>query len=76
MLQAIRERVTIKPGGLLQVRRPDLPSGVEADVIIMIEQPGHASECLASFVGKGKGCFKSVEDVDAFIRNERDSWSK
>ncbi len=29
---------------------------------------------LLELVGKGKGCFKSAAEVDAFIRAERDAW--
>jgi hypothetical protein len=33
----IRERVSIKPGGLIEIRRPDLPVGAEAEVIVILE---------------------------------------
>ena len=29
---------------------------------------------LAIFLGAGKGCFESAEQIDAFLRGERDSW--
>lgn len=35
-----------------------------------IDEPGS----LLELIGKGKGCFKSAEEVDAFIRAERDAW--
>lgn len=76
MLRAIRERVTIKPGGMIEIHRPELPVGTEAEVIIMVEQPAVELPPLASFVGKGKGCFSSAAEVDAFIRAERDQWER
>jgi hypothetical protein len=29
---------------------------------------------ILSLIGKGKGCFNSATEVDAFIRAERDAW--
>ena len=29
---------------------------------------------LSQLIGKGKGCFESAADIDAFIRAERDAW--
>lgn len=29
---------------------------------------------LASFLGAGKGCFETAEEIDAFLRGERDAW--
>ncbi|MBI3797102.1 MAG: hypothetical protein HY268_09075 [Deltaproteobacteria bacterium] len=76
MLQAIRERVTIKPGGMIELCHPELPAGVEAEVIIMVEQPAEEPPPLASFIGKGKGCFSNAAAIDTFIRAERDTWER
>lgn len=32
------------------------------------------SSSLLSFMGKGQGMFSTPEEVDAFLRQERDSW--
>lgn len=37
-----------------------------------IEKP----RSLLELIGKGKGCFKSAAEIDAFIREERDAWEK
>ncbi|MDD5308234.1 MAG: hypothetical protein PHU25_13005 [Deltaproteobacteria bacterium] len=37
MLHAIRERVRIKLGGVIEIRRSDLPEGQEAEVIVMLD---------------------------------------
>ena len=76
MIQAIRERVTIKPGGTIEIRDPDLPVGVTAEVIVMIEQPQVEPPPLTCLIGKGTGCFSSIEEVDAFLRAERDAWER
>jgi len=77
MLHAIREKVTVKPGGVLELYHPELPAGTEAEVIIMVQRLGATPrEPLASFVGRIKGCFASAEEVDTHIRKERDTWSQ
>lgn len=35
----IRKRVTIEPGGLIEVRDPVLPDGAEAELVINVELP-------------------------------------
>lgn len=46
----------------------------------LLEQKWPAAERpavnYASFIGAGKGLFDSAEDVDRFIREERDAWEK
>lgn len=83
MAETIRQRVTIQPGGVLAIQHPELPVGVEADVliqtgdtIVLIEVKRRLEETspLSSFIGRGKGCFKSAEEIDEFIRAERDAW--
>ena len=59
MIQTSREHVTVKPGGVIEIHRPDLAAGTKAEVIIIVEQPEAELPSLASFVGKGKGCFAS-----------------
>jgi len=31
---------------------------------------------LSQLIGKGKGCFDSAAEIDAFIRAERDAWER
>lgn len=41
----IYERVTVRPGGLIEVRNPSLPAGAQADVVIQVEsEPGIPEE--------------------------------
>jgi hypothetical protein len=35
----IRERVTVKEGGRIEILHPELPVGTEAEVIVLVEQP-------------------------------------
>lgn len=76
MLNAIKEKVTVKAGGKIVIQSPELIEGTTAEVIVMVDNPPEKSRSLMSFfgVGKGKGSFKTAKDVDSFIRAERDSW--
>lgn len=74
MTQAIRERATIGPGGRVEIRHPDLPVGEEVDVILLVEIRGTQPTPMTSFLGQGKGCFGSAEEIDAFLESERDAW--
>jgi hypothetical protein len=35
----IRQRVKIQPGGTVEIRNPDLPAGVEAEVVVTVAGP-------------------------------------
>jgi hypothetical protein len=82
MVAAIKQTVTIGPGGTVQVSSPELPAGARAEVIVLVqsESPTSATEApaptLSSLFGVGKGGFRSVEEVDQFIRSERDLWDR
>jgi hypothetical protein len=73
-MQATKHQVTVQPGGRVELDDPQLPAGTEAEVIVMVEDRAVLPP-LASFAGKGKGCFTDADEVDAFLRAERDSWA-
>ena len=75
MAITVRERVVVRNEGILEIRHPELPEGAEAEVIILLE-PRQDIPPLGSFIGQGKGCFSSVEEVDAFLRSEREAWEE
>lgn len=37
-------------------------------------EPSESSQGLSRFIGAAKGNYKSVEEIDQFIRQERDAW--
>jgi len=76
MDQALRKRVTIQPGGRIELQSPELPDGAEADVVVVVSPTPTRKRSLVEFIGAGKGLFKSAEEVDAYIREERDSWER
>jgi hypothetical protein len=73
-MQAIRQHVTVQPNGLIQVHVPELKPGTVAEVIILESAELPPPKRLADSVGKGRGAFATPEEVDTFIRKERDAW--
>ena len=76
MVSALKKRVTIQPGGLVEIRSDELKPGAVAEVIVLVEQGTGTPPSLSSFVGKGQGCFSGIQEVDRFIRSERDAWER
>lgn len=42
MPAAIKQIVTVRPGGVVEVRSPDLHAGDQAEVTVVVVQPGSA----------------------------------
>ncbi|MFH1737833.1 MAG: hypothetical protein ABIH23_02410 [bacterium] len=82
MIQAIKETVRILPGGVIEIRRPQLPEGALAEVIVMLESdtPMRDTESpvrpLTDFFGACKGMFASADEADGFIRELREEWER
>jgi hypothetical protein len=73
---AIKQDATVQPGGVIQIRSDLLPEGARAEVIVLLDAASQHAPTLSSFLGAAKGGFKSPEEVDAFLKAERDSWER
>jgi len=76
MTQAIRESITVEQEGVIEIHNPALSVGTRAEVIVLVEQPVTEDQPLASFLGRGRGCFADAAQVDSFLRAERESWDQ
>jgi hypothetical protein len=76
MVRAIKEYVVVKAGDLIEIRRPELPTGTAAEVIVMVDDGLSASPSLSSLLGRASSGYASGEEADAFIRRERDAWER
>jgi hypothetical protein len=72
MITAVRQRVTVQPGGVVEVRSPELRAGTEAEVIVLVSESSPAQPTWASFIGSGRGTFKSADEIDAYVSDIRD----
>ncbi len=43
METALRRKTVVKPGGVIEIRSPELPEGAVAEVIVILERPGTGS---------------------------------
>lgn len=73
MLNGLRQIVTVQPGGLIELRSPELPPGATVEVIVLLESKP-AQQSLTRFIGAAPGNFETPEAVDQFVRQERDAW--
>lgn len=76
MISELRTQATVQPGGLVEIRSAELPEGATVEIILSINAsvPKETrDQNLLDFMGAAKGLFSSVEDVDTYIREERDS---
>lgn len=76
---ARRVTTTVQAGGKIEVRAPDLPLGQPVEVIIRLAngQPS-GRRSIVDILAECPGglLFKTPEDVDAYIREDRDSWER
>jgi len=77
MQAAIYKRTAVLPGGKIEIADLKLPIGESVDVFVLlshspIQKRRSALDILAE--ASGQRLFKKVEEVDAYIREERDSW--
>lgn len=73
----VRVNTVVLPGGKIEISRPELIPGRQATVVVLIEdqppvEPRHVIDILANL--PGHRLFQNAEEVDAYLRGERDSW--
>lgn len=77
MQAALRTTAQVQPGGKIEVVDAQLPEGTSVEVIILLAQAeqntGHSIlDVLAD--APGHLAFETADEVDAYIRAERDAW--
>ncbi len=71
--------VRVLPGGRIEVEDPRLIEGQEVTIRIVVgdEAPREKRSFLENLGGyKGGQLFKTAAEVDAYIKEERDSWDE
>jgi hypothetical protein len=73
---ALQVRTTILPGHRIEIQAPELPEGRTATVLVFVDEvplpKRRLSDILADY--PGGQLFRSAEEVDAYLRAERESW--
>lgn len=75
MVRAIKQIVTIQPGGRIEVCSDELPEGCEAEVIVLVKS-AEPKPSYRDMFGAGKGAYRTPDEADAFLRGERDAWER
>ena len=74
----IHKRAVVGPDGTIEIRAPELAPGQEVEVTLEVqaepEVGRHVSEIIKDLPGHLE--FLTAEEVDAYIREERDSWDR
>ncbi len=79
MAASIQIEATVSEDGTLEIRAPELTPGQRVRVTIEPQGVGdepklHAADILETM--SGHRIFKTAEEVDAYINEERDSWDR
>jgi hypothetical protein len=78
MSQTIEIETVVQPDGRIEIRVPGLKPGQRAKVVITTdgedERTKNPLDVLASMPGHLQ--FQTAEEVEAYIREERDSWDR
>ena len=84
MSTAIRLDATVSPDGKIELRVPELLPGQHVSITIEPEQPAPTTQTPADPVHiidlikdlPGHRLFKTADEVDEYLRQERDSWER
>jgi hypothetical protein len=80
MQTALRLETTVLPGHRLEITAPELPEGAKVEVIVVLPERQELRrismlEFLAT-LPPGPLLFKTPEDVNRYLQEERDSWER
>lgn len=68
----------VEEGGVIHVTAPELPAGQSVEVTIASIPTSGTRQSAMEILARCPGgrIFKTVEEVDAYLRGERDSWER
>ena len=80
MQTALRLETTVLPGHRLEITAPELPEGAKVEVIVVLPERQELRrismlEFLAT-LPPGPLLFKTPEDANRYLQEERDSWER
>lgn len=74
MGEALKLEVVLKEDGKFDLPPVNLPPGTRLTITVEQTPDTGKKRPLRDFIGCAKGLFASPDEVDAFIRQERESW--
>lgn len=79
MLTALRFHTTVQQDGKIQVVADDIPSGETVEVIVLRPKDSQTPRRSVLDIlndAPGHRLFRSAEEVDRFLEEERESWDR
>jgi hypothetical protein len=80
MQSALRLETTILPGHRIEITAPELPEGARVEVIVVLpEQPQRPRISMLEFLKTlppGPLAFKTWEEYEQHLREEKDAWER
>jgi hypothetical protein len=73
---ALQVQTTFLPGCRIEIQSPELPEGRTATVLVFVDEAPLPKRRLCDILADYPGgqLFRSAEEVDNYLRAERDSW--
>ncbi|NCC33523.1 MAG: hypothetical protein EOM24_16130 [Chloroflexia bacterium] len=79
MQAALRLITEVQPGGKIEVVDAQLPDGVPVEVIVLLPPtPTVPRRSILAVLADAPGhlAFQTAEEVDAYLKRERDAWER
>jgi hypothetical protein len=77
MQKALHLRTTVLPGGKIEIVDQELCEGESVDVLVLHSEDSQQQSVLDVLAAApGQRVYKTVEDVDTYLKGERDSWER
>jgi hypothetical protein len=79
MQAALRLITEVQPGGKIEVIDAQLPDGAPVEVIVLLPPtPAAPRRSILAVLADAPGhlAFQTAEEVDAYLKSERDAWER
>jgi hypothetical protein len=75
---ALHVRTMVLAGHRIEISAPELPEGQAATVFVVLDEADCVKRPLQDVLGEYHGgqLFTTAEEVDAYLRSERESWDR
>ena len=77
MQRALHQKVTVQPGGKVEVIRPELEAGQTVDVVVLHESLARGRSIMEILnSGPDRRLFQTADEVRAYLAEEKASWDR